>query len=427
MTSRAKLGIRGACVAAPLAVASLLAWSTPVDAACAGALARGASPPTSPVNVRAVFPPDVVVELCDIAVPADGSYTINWLRNGTLAFSKQVYLTAGTHSLGPTRTYSWPSSEPGIWQVEIVNSIKQRVVDHRTYVIDTSDSAVRTNAYVRAEPSISAERLTMLPRGTRLRVTGRSGDWLRVVLADEQTGFIFSDLVESRRPKARRVTVDQRYLLEGHPLDFACEKVEHPVTEVTVGKVAQQWTDVTHRCQAQATTFYYDVDGVWVDVWVTVDRTVLENNHPQRGFVKRDHIVRVESTDAHPVEKHVSYKARSVLLAAGAVAVRLNGDALTVEKTDASATEGRWQRWLSGIDETVRRYKDCRLRSPKGPHSAGEGPEAYRPTACENDFLEKVARISCALNVNVGEDNGFCRADTETLTRNANIDISAVE
>ncbi len=411
-----------------LAVALLLAWSSPAYAACAGALARGVSPLTRPVNVRAVFPPDVVVELCDIAVPADGRYTINWLRDGTLSFSKQVYLTVGTHSLAPARTYSWPSSEPGTWEVEIVDSTKERVVDRRTYVIDISNYVVRKNANVRAGPSISAEKLTTLPLGTRLRVIGRSEDWLQVILADERTGFIFSDLVENRRPKARRVTTDQRYLLEEHPLDFACEVVEHPVTEVSAGNVVRQWTDVTNQCQAQATTFYYDVDGAWVDVWVTVVRTVLENNHPERAFVKREQVVRVESTGTYPIEKHISYEAQSVLLSAGAVAVQLNGDALTVEKTDGSATEGRWQRWLYRVDETVRRYKDCRLRSPpKGLHNAGEAPEAYSPKACENDFLEKVARISCALNVNVGEGNGFCRADAETLTRNANIDVSAVE
>ena len=423
----AELGIRGACAAALLAVASLFAWSSPVHAACAGALARGVSPAASPVTVRAVFPADVVVELCDIVVPADGSYTINWLRNGTLAFSKQVYLTVGTHSLAPAQTYSWPSSEPGTWEVEIVDSTKERVVDRRTYVIDAFDYAVRKNANVRAGPSISAERLTTLPRGTGLRVAGRSGDWLQVVLADERTGFIFSDLVESRRPKARRVTTGRRYLLEGHPLDFACRTVEYPVAEVSVGKVAQQWTEVTDRCQAQATTFYYDVYGAWVDVRVTVVRKIVEYNHPERGFINQDQVVRVESTGASPVEKHVPYEARSVFLSAGPVTVRLDGEALTVEKTDRSATEGRWQRWLSGVDEAVRRYKDCRLCSPKGPHSAGGVPEACSPATCENDFLGKVAMISCALNVNVGEDNEFCRADAETLIRNANIDVSAVE
>ncbi len=148
-------------MAASLVVASLLPWSQPAHAACAGTLA-GEAPlaAESPVIVRAIFPPDVVVELCDIVVPTEGSYSINWLRNGTLAFSKQVYLTAGTHRLAPVETYSWPSSDPGTWEVEIVDSIKNRVVGRRSYVIDASDHAVRKNANVRVEPSTSAN-----PRG----------------------------------------------------------------------------------------------------------------------------------------------------------------------------------------------------------------------------------------------------------------------
>ncbi len=413
-------------MAAPFVVASLLPW--PAHAACAGTLAGGASlGAASPVIVRVVFPPDVVVELCDIVVPTDGSYAINWRHNGTLAFSKQVYLTAGTHRLAPVETYSWPSSDPGTWEVEIVDSTKNRVVERRSYVIDAADHAVRKNANLRVEPSASAERLTTLPRGTRLRVLGQSGDWLRVVLPDGRTGFIFSELVESRTPKARRVATDRRYLIEGHPLDFACETANDPVTEVSNEKTVQQWTNVIDRCQAGVTTFYYDAGGAWVDIRVTVVRTILKNNHPERGFLKRDQVVRIESTGSYPIERRVPYEARTVLVSAGPVAVRLDGDVLTIERTDRPATEGRWQRWLSGVDEAVNRYKDCRRCFPREPYGPDAVAQACSPAACEKEFQETLARISCALNVNVRQDNWFCDADAESLTRAASINVPAVE
>lgn len=428
MRSLARRAIRAACLAAPLVVAALVPWPRSAQAACAGALdGAAASAAGSPVTVRAIFSPDVVVELCDVVAPSDGSYAINWLRDGALAFSKQVYLTAGAHRLAPVETFSWPASDPGTWEVEIVDALKQRVVERRSYVIDADDHAVRKNANVRRAPATSAARLTTLPSGTRVHVLGQKGDWLRVALTDGRTGFIFAELVESRKPKARRVTIGQRYLIEGHPLDFACETVDLPVTEVSNEKTVRRWTNVIDRCQARATSFYYDADGAWVDIRVGVVRQVLNNNHPERGFVEKDQVVRIEFPDSDPIERHFSYEARSVSLSAGPVAVRVDGDALTIEKTDLSATESRWQRWLSGADRVARRYKDCRRCTPEGQRASDAVAQACSPAACETELLETLAKISCALNVNVRDDNRSCHADAETLIRAANINVPAVE
>jgi formylglycine-generating enzyme required for sulfatase activity len=56
------------------------------------------------------------------------------------------------------------------------------------------------NANVRAGPSTSRSRLAVIGRAGRVNVTGRSGDWYRVALADGRTGWIWSPLLGDKLP-----------------------------------------------------------------------------------------------------------------------------------------------------------------------------------------------------------------------------------
>ncbi len=51
-------------------------------------------------------------------------------------------------------------------------------------------------ANLRASPNLQGDRLASLERHTPLKVLGKSGDWLRVVLPDRSEGFIFGGLLD---------------------------------------------------------------------------------------------------------------------------------------------------------------------------------------------------------------------------------------
>ena len=67
--------------------------------------------------------------------------------------------------------------------------------------MDLDMVATRT-ANVRAGPSTSDGKVTTLPRGSRVAVTGRAGAWYRVALASGGVGYVFGALLEERAEAA---------------------------------------------------------------------------------------------------------------------------------------------------------------------------------------------------------------------------------
>lgn len=74
-------------------------------------------------------------------------------------------------------------------------------------VVDRDEVLVALrNANVRADPRADSRMLTTLVQGTKVSVTGRVGgrDWMRVSLADGQTGYIWAPLLGEQIAKAER-------------------------------------------------------------------------------------------------------------------------------------------------------------------------------------------------------------------------------
>ncbi len=65
--------------------------------------------------------------------------------------------------------------------------------------MDTEMVALK-NANVRTGPSTSRSKLAVISRASRVNVTGRSGDWYRVALADGRTGWIWRPLLGDKPP-----------------------------------------------------------------------------------------------------------------------------------------------------------------------------------------------------------------------------------
>jgi uncharacterized protein YgiM (DUF1202 family) len=64
--------------------------------------------------------------------------------------------------------------------------------------------AILNYANVRAAPSTTADTLRVAEKGTKLRVTGREGNWVQV--ADPETkevGWIYSRYIETAEAPAR--------------------------------------------------------------------------------------------------------------------------------------------------------------------------------------------------------------------------------
>ena len=77
------------------------------------------------------------------------------------------------------------------------------------YAIDEMDETLETlrNANVRAEPASESARLTTLPSGTKVNVTGKveGRDWYRVALAGGGAGFIWEPLLGQAEPQVAAV------------------------------------------------------------------------------------------------------------------------------------------------------------------------------------------------------------------------------
>ena len=77
------------------------------------------------------------------------------------------------------------------------------------YAIDEMDETLETlrNANVRAEPASESARLTTLPSGAKVNVTGKveGRDWYRVALAGGGAGFIWEPLLGQAEPQVAAV------------------------------------------------------------------------------------------------------------------------------------------------------------------------------------------------------------------------------
>lgn len=110
---------------------------------------------------------------------------------------------------------------------------------------------------IRSAPNISAKRIMIVDRWTKVRVLGRQGDWSRIRLQNGRIGWVLSRYLSPTKPPQTKQLANASTQRRTQPSKQASKRTASPRTDVLARSVGESPSTVRHALSYLGTRYRY--------------------------------------------------------------------------------------------------------------------------------------------------------------------------